>query len=97
MILSNDKKTTWDDSIKEPQIQQMKTDFSAYSQTIRVSKLKTATMGKKLYGRLFHLYGKAFRINGEVFRVYGKLFHRVFSSCEGSFLAIIGIFRWVLQ
>ena len=82
---------------KEPQIKKMKIDFSAYSQTIRVFKLKTATMGKKLYGRLFHLYGKAFRINGEVFRVYGKLFHRVFSSCEGNYLAIIGMFGWVVR
>ena len=82
---------------EEPQIEQMKIDFSAYSQTIRVFKLKTATMGKKLYGRLFHLYGKAFRINGEVFRVYGKLFHRVFSSCEGNYLAIIGMFGWVVR
>ena len=67
----------------------MKTDFSAYSQTIRVSKLKTATMGKKLYGRLFRINGKPFRINGELFRVHGKLFHRVFSSSGGSFLAIL--------
>ena len=70
---------------KEPQIEQMKTDFSSCPQTIRISKLKTATMGKKLNGRLFRINGKAFRINGELFRVYGKLFHRVFSSCEGSF------------
>ena len=82
---------------EEPQIEQMKIDFSAYSQTIRVFKLKTATMGKKLYGRLFHLYGKAFRINGEVFRVYGKLFHRVFSSCEGICFATIGVFGWVVR
>ena len=74
---------------EEPQIEQMKIDFSAYSQTIRVFKLKTATMGKKLYGRLFRTNGKAFRINGEVFRVYGKLFHRVFSSCEGNYLVMI--------
>ena len=69
---------------EEPQIEQLKKDFSAYSQTIRVSKLKTATMGKKLNGRLFRINGKAFRINGEVFRVYGKLLHIVFSSCGGS-------------
>ncbi|MBR3530188.1 MAG: hypothetical protein IKN83_02355 [Bacteroidaceae bacterium] len=75
----------------------MKTDFSAYSQTIRVSKLKTATMGKKLYGRLFRINGKLFRINGELFRVHGKLFHRVFSSSGGSFLAIIGMFGWVVR
>lgn len=31
---------------KEPQIEQMKTDFSSCPQTIRISKLKTATMGK---------------------------------------------------
>ena len=53
-------------------------------------------MGKKLNGRLFRINGKPFRINGELFRVYGKLFHIVFSSCEGSFLAIIGMFGWVL-
>ena len=82
---------------EEPQIEQMKIDFSAYSQTIRVFKLKTATMGKKLYGRLFHLYGKAFRINGELFRVHGKLFHIDFSSCEGCFFAIIGMFGWVVR
>ena len=63
----------------------MKTDFSAYSQTIRVSKLKTATMGKKLYGRLFRINGKPFRINGELFRVHGKLFHRVFPQAEEVF------------
>ena len=63
----------------------MKTDFSAYSQTIRVSKLKTATMGKKLNGRLFRVNGKPFRVNGELFRVHGKLFHIDFSSCEGSY------------
>ena len=74
---------------KEPQTEQMKTDFSAYSQTIRASKLKTATMGKKLNGRLFRINGKPFRINGELFRVYGKLFHRVFSSCEGNYLVMI--------
>ena len=49
--------------------------FSVYSQTIRVSKLKTATMGKKLNGRLFRVNGKPFRVNGELFRVHGKLFH----------------------
>ena len=76
-------------------IEQMKTDFSAYSQTNRASKLKTATMGKKLNGRLFRVNGKPFRVNGELFRVHGKLFHLVFSSCEGSFLAIIGMFGWV--
>ena len=59
--------------------------------------MKTATMGKKLYGRLFRINGKPFRINGELFRVYGKLFHLVFSSCEGSYLAIIGMFRWVVR
>ena len=80
---------------KEPQIEQMKTDFSAYSQTIRVSKLKTATMGKKLNGRLFRVNGKPFRLNGELFSVHGKLFHLDSSSCEGSFLAIIGMFGWV--
>ena len=81
---------------KEPQIEQMKKDFSAYSQTIRVSKLKTATMGKKLNGRLFRVNGKPFRVNGELFRVHGKLFHIDFSSCGVSFLAIIGMFGWVL-
>ena len=81
---------------EEPQIEQMKIDFSAYSQTIRVSKLKTATMGKKLNGRLFRVNGKPFRVNGELFRVHGKLFHIDFSSCEGSFFAIIGMFGWVL-
>ena len=69
--LSNDKITTWDVSIKEPQIEQKKTVFQAYSQTIRVSKLKTATMGKKLDGRLFRVNGKPFRVNGELFRVHG--------------------------
>ena len=69
----------------------------AYSQTIRVSKLKTATMGKKLNGRLFRVNGKPFRVNGELFRVHGKLFHIDFSSCEGSFLAIIGMFGWVVR
>ena len=54
-------------------------------------------MGKKLNGRLFRLNGKPFRINGELFRVYGKLFHIDFSSCGGSYLAIIGIFEWVLR
>ena len=58
---------------------------------------KTAMMGKKLNGRLFRINGKPFRINGEVFRVYGKLFHIVFSSCGGSFLAIIGMFGWVVR
>ena len=82
---------------KEPLIEQMKTDFSAYSQTIRVSKLKTATMGKKLNGRLFRVNGKPFRVNGELFRVHGKLFHIDFSSCEESFLAIIGMFGWVVR
>ena len=81
---------------KEPQIEQTKTVFSAYSQTIRVSKLKTATKGKKLNGRLFRVNGKPFRVNGELFRVHGKLFHIDFSSCEGCFLAIIGMFGWVL-
>ena len=79
----------------EPQIEQMKTDFSAYSQTIHVSKLKTATMGKILNGRLFRINGKPFRVNGELFRVHGKLFHIVFSSCGGSYLAILGMFGWV--
>ena len=46
--------------------------------------MKTATMGKKLNGRLFRRNGKPFRINGELFRVHGKLFHRVLSSCGGS-------------
>ena len=49
-------------------------------------------MGKKLDGRLFRVNGKAIRINGEVFRVHGKVLHIDFSSCEGSFLAIIGMF-----
>ena len=44
--------------------------------------MKTATMGKKLNGRLF--------------RINGKLFHIVFFSCEGSYLAIIDMFGWVL-
>ena len=43
--------------------------------------MKTATMGKKLYGRLFRINGKPFRANGEVLRINGKLFHRVLSSC----------------
>ena len=54
-------------------------------------------MGKKLNGRLFRINGKPFRINGELFRVYGKLFHRVFFSCEGSYLAIIGMFVLVVR
>ena len=53
-------------------------------------------MGIKLNGNLFRLNGKAFRVNGELIRVHGKAFHVVFSSCEDSFLAIIGIFGWVL-
>ena len=81
---------------KVPHTERMKTDFSAYSQTIRVSKLKTATMGKKLNGRLFRVNGKPFRVNGELFRVHGKLFHIDFSSCEECFFAIIGTFGWVL-
>ena len=63
----------------------MKTDFSAYSQTFRVSKPKSATIGKKHDGKLFRVKGKPFRVNGELFRVHGKLFHIDFSSCEGSF------------
>ena len=59
--------------------------------------MKTATMGKKLYGRLFRINGKPFRVNGELFRVHGKLFHRVLSSCKGSLLAIIGMFGWVVR
>ena len=81
---------------KEPQIEQMKTVFSAYSQTIHVSKQKTATMGKKLNGKLFRVNGKPFRVHGELFRVHGKLFHIDFSSCEECFFAIIGTFGWVL-
>ena len=54
-------------------------------------------MGKKLNGRLFRVNGKPFRVNGELFRVHGKLFHIDFSSCEGSFLAIIGMFGWVVR
>ena len=76
-------------------IEQMKTDFSAYSQTIRASKLKTATMGRKLNGRLFRVNGKPFRVNGELFRVHGKLFHIDFSSCEGSYIGCIGMFGWL--
>ena len=75
----------------------MKTAFSAYSQTIRASKLETATMGRKLNGRLFRVNGKPFRVNGELFRVHGKLFHIDLSSCEDCFLAIIGMFGWVLR
>ena len=71
--------------------------LTAYLQTIRVSKLKTATMGKKLNGRLFRVNGKPFRVNGELFRVHGKLFHIDFSSCEGCFFAIIGMFGWVVR
>ena len=52
--------------------------------------MKTATMGKKLNGRLFRINGKPFRINGE-------LFHRVFSSCEGICFATIGVFGWVVR
>ena len=70
--------------------------LTTYSRTIRVFKLKSATMGIKLNGNLFRLNGKAFRVNGELIRVHGKAFHVVFSSCEGSFLAIIGMFGWVL-
>ena len=54
-------------------------------------------MGKKLNGRLFRVNGKPFRVNGELFRVHGKLFHIDFSSCEGSYLAIIGMFGWVVR
>ena len=75
----------------------METVFSAYSKTFRVFKLKTATMGKKLHGRLFRINGKPFRVNGELFRVHGKLFHLDFFSCGESFLAIIGMFRWMLR
>ena len=66
---------------KEPQIEQM----------------KTATMGKKLNGRLFRINGKPFRTNGELFRVYGKLFHRVFPSRAGICYATIGVFGWVVR
>ena len=59
--------------------------------------MKTATMGKKLNGKVFRVNGKAFRLYGELIRVYGKLFHIDFSSCEGSYLAIIGMFGWVLR
>ena len=59
--------------------------------------MKTATMGKKLNGRLFRINGKPFRVNGELFRVHGKLFHIDFSSCEGSLLAIIGKFVGVVR
>ena len=59
--------------------------------------MKTATMGKKLDGRLFRVNGKPFRVNGELFRVHGKLFHIDFFPCEGSFLAIIGMFGWVVR
>ena len=55
---------------------------------LQIQQTKTATIGKKLNGRLFRINGKPFRINGELFRVYGKLFHIDFSSCGGSFLAI---------
>ena len=71
--------------------------LTTYSRTIRVFKLKSATMGIKLNGKLFRLNGKAFRVNGELIRVHGKAFHVVFSSCEGSFFAIIGMFGWVLH
>jgi hypothetical protein len=37
------------------------------------------------------------KLNGRLFRVHEKLFHIVFSSCEGSFLAIIDIFGWVVR
>ena len=53
-------------------------------------------MGKKLNGRLFRVNGKAFRVNGEVLRVRGKVFHIDFSPCEGSILAIIGMFGPVI-
>ena len=59
--------------------------------------MKTATMGKKLNGRLFRINGKPFRTNGELFRVHGKLLHKVLSSYGGSLLAIIGMFGWVLR
>ncbi len=59
--------------------------------------MKTATMGKKLNGRLFRINGKPFRVNGEVLRINGKLFHRVLSSCGGSLLAIIGMFVGVVR
>ena len=64
---------------------------------LQIQQTKAATIGKKLNGRLFRIYGKPFRINGELFRVHGKLFHIDFSSCEGSYLAIIGMFGWVLR
>ena len=54
-------------------------------------------MGKKLNGKLFRVNGKPFRVNGELIRVHGKLFHIDFSSCEECFLAIIGMFEWVLH
>ncbi len=54
-------------------------------------------LGKKLHGKLIRVNGKPFRVNGEVLRVHGKLFHIDFSSFGSSFLAIIGIFGWVLR
>ena len=54
-------------------------------------------MGKNLNGKVFRVNGKAFRVNGELFRVHGKVFHIDFSSCEGSLLAIIGMFGWVVR
>ena len=64
---------------------------------LQIEQMKTVTMGKKLDGRLFRVNGKPFRVNGELLRVHGKLFHIDFSSCEESFLAIIGMFGWVLR
>ena len=57
--------------------------------------MKTATMGKKLDGRLFRVNGKPFRVNGELFRVHGKVLHIEYSSCEGIYLGSIGMFGWL--
>ena len=70
--------------------------FSAYIRDFCVPAFPILSrLGKKLHGKLIRVNGKAFRINGEVLRVHRKLFHIDFSSCGGSFLAIIGIFVWV--
>ena len=54
-------------------------------------------MGKKLNGKVFRVNGKAFRLHGELIRVHGKPFHIEFSSYEGSYLAIISMFGWVVR
>ena len=36
-------------------------------------------MGKKLYGKVFHIHGELLRLYGRLFRISGKAFHEVFS------------------